>query len=139
MTATTGPGTITLLSRLAKAIHRRTPEELLGMRWRQFLVLSYLSERDSVPQHVLGDVCMVDANNLVLLLNELETLGYVERRRDPDDRRRHTVSLTSGGRAALLRAERAREAVEDDVLGGLDGGEREALRALLNKALEGLR
>jgi DNA-binding MarR family transcriptional regulator len=134
-----GPGTITLLSRLAKAIHRRTPEELLGMRWRQFMVVSYLAEQEGVPQHELGDVLAIDANNLVLLLNELETLGYLERRRDPEDRRRHIVSLTSGGRAALRRAERAREAIEDDLLSGLDEGEREALRGLLVKALEGMR
>jgi DNA-binding MarR family transcriptional regulator len=132
----TGPGTITLLSRISKAIHRRTPEELLGMRWRQFILVSYLAEHEGVTQHDLGEVCAIDANNLVLLLNELEDLGYAERRRDPADRRRHTVWLSSGGRAALKRAERSREAIEDDVLGGLDPREREALRGLLVKALD---
>jgi DNA-binding MarR family transcriptional regulator len=132
--ATTGVGTITLVTRLAKKIHRHTPEELLGMRWRQFVVVSYLSERD-VPQHELGEIIGLDANNLVLLLNELEDLGFVQRRRDPADRRRQIVSLTAGGRAALRRAERGRESVEDLVLAALDGKERAALRALLMKAL----
>jgi DNA-binding MarR family transcriptional regulator len=133
----TAPGTITLLTRLSKLVHRRTPEELLGMRLRQFVVLSYLSERQSVPQQELGEILCMDSNNLVLLLNELEAAGFAERRRDADDRRRHIVELTDGGRAALRRAERARESVEDDVLGALDDDERHTLRHLLSKALEG--
>ena len=137
MEPTTASGTLTLLARLSKVVHRKTPEELLGMRWRQFMVLSYLQERDGIPQQDLGEVMGIDPNNLVLLLNELETLDFAARRRDQDDRRRHIVELTENGRAALRRAERARDKVEDDVLAALDADERAALRALLIKALEG--
>ena len=137
MEPTTAPGTLTLLTRLSKLVHRKTPEELLGMRWRHFLVLSYLAERDGVSQQDLGDVIGIDPNNLVLLLNELEVTDFASRRRDPEDRRRHIVELTDNGRAALRRAERARETIEDEVLGALDAGERETLRTLLIKALEG--
>lgn len=129
------PGAITLLQRLSKAINRRVPEELLGMRMRQFVALSYLAERDAPQQDLLDALCM-DANNLVLLLNELESLGWIERRRDPSDRRRHIVALTADGRTALARAERAREAIEDEILHALDGEERRELRRLLAKALE---
>jgi DNA-binding MarR family transcriptional regulator len=136
-TVTTAPGTITLLTRMAKSVHRRTPEALLGMRLRQFVVLSILAEHDGIPQHELADVLCMDANNLVILLNELESLGYAERQRDPDDRRRHIVVLTGKGRAAFKRAEKAREVIEDKVLVALDAEERETLRRLLVKALEG--
>jgi DNA-binding MarR family transcriptional regulator len=132
----TSPGTITLLARLSKSIHRRTPEELLGMSLRQYVVISYLAERDGVPQQFLQDVLCIDANNLVILLNELESLGFAERRRDPGDRRRHIVALTAAGREAFVHAETAREAVEDEVLGALDASERDTLRRLLAKALE---
>ena len=135
--STTASGTITLLSRLTKVIHRRTPEELLGMRLRQFIVLSYLAERERVSQQELGDALCMDANNLVLLLNETEGAGFAERRRDPGDRRRHIVEITDDGQAAFAHAEKAREAIEDDVLGALDADEREALHRLLAKALEG--
>jgi DNA-binding MarR family transcriptional regulator len=132
----TAPGTITLLMRLSKTVHRRTPEELLGMRLRQYAALAYLAEHDGVPQHELADVFCMDANNLVILLNELESIGFARRDRDPSDRRRHIVVVTEEGRAAFNRAERAREAIEDDVLGGLDADERQTLRHLLAKALE---
>ena len=87
ITAVSGASTSTLLSRLAKKMSRSAQEEELGMRPRHFWVLSFLSDHDGVPQHELGDAFMLDANNAVLLLNELETAGYIERRRNPKDRR----------------------------------------------------
>jgi DNA-binding MarR family transcriptional regulator len=73
----------------------------------------------------------------VLLLNDLEALEYVERRRDPMDRRRHLVELTATGRVALERAELAQSTVEDDVLAALSAEERGQLQRLLSHALEG--
>jgi DNA-binding MarR family transcriptional regulator len=40
------------------------------------------------------------------LLNDLETAGLIERRRDVDDRRRHIVVLTEAGGLRLREAER---------------------------------
>jgi DNA-binding MarR family transcriptional regulator len=135
-TVTSGAGTITLLTRLSKTVYRRTSEDLLGMKLRHFVVISYLADRDGVPQQDLQDVLCMDANNLVILLNELEALGLADRQRDPTDRRRHIVALTDEGRAAFRRAEKARETVEDEVLQALEPEERQTLRLLLLKALE---
>jgi DNA-binding MarR family transcriptional regulator len=136
MALTTSPGTITLLTRLSKLVYRNTPESQLGMGLKHFMVLGFLAERDGIPQQELGDICGVDANNLVLLLNELEDAGFIERRRDPQDRRRHIVEITELGLAAFRRGERIREGVEDVVLARLDASERETLRGLLAKALD---
>jgi DNA-binding MarR family transcriptional regulator len=136
----TGPqcGTITQLMRLSKTVHRATPESALGMTFRQSWVLTVLIEHGgSRSQNELGKQLLVDANNLVLLLNELEDAGLIERRRDPDDRRRHIVVITDRGRAAYERGLRAQEALEDKVLAALDADERAQLRALLVKALNG--
>jgi DNA-binding MarR family transcriptional regulator len=46
------------------------------------------------------------------------------------------VDLTNEGRAALERAERAQEGLEDQVLAGLNADERATLRSLLQRALE---
>lgn len=78
---------------------------------------------------------VTDPNTCVILLNELETLGYAERRRDTADRRRHVVEITPAGRKVFERGVHAREAIEDEVLGALDGEEREQLRTLLTKAI----
>jgi DNA-binding MarR family transcriptional regulator len=136
MSVETSPGTVVMLLRLAKSVHKRSTEELLGMKLRQLTLLGYLRDRGgSLAQQVLCEWLWIDPNSCVLLLNELEELGYVERRRDAADRRRHVVELTETGRAALERGERAREGLEDEVLANLSEAEREQLRALLARAL----
>ena len=128
-------GTMVLLTRLAKVVYRRSTEELLGMRLRHFIALSYLREHECAPQQGMCDTLNIDANNLVLLLNSLEEAGHVRRRRDPADRRRHLVELTAAGRLALERAERAQESIEEDVLATLSQQERATLHDLLSRAL----
>ena len=130
------PGTMVLLTRLARTVYRRSSEQLLGMRLKQYVLLDYLRERGSVTQQALGEVLLLDANNLVLLLNEVEAAGFAKRERDPDDRRRHNVALTPTGRRALERAEAGMESVEGDVLANLGADDRAALRRLLVRALE---
>ena len=127
-----------MLLHLSKAVHRRSSEELLGMRLRQFLVLSYLNERSPSRQQDLCETLMLDANNCVLLLNELEDAGWTRRKRDTDDRRRHVVEITGEGRTALERARHAQNTLEDEVLAALDPDEREQLRELLRKTLAGV-
>jgi DNA-binding MarR family transcriptional regulator len=127
-----------LVTRLAKQVYRRSSEELLGMHMRHLMALSYVRDHDGGPQQELAEALCMDANNVVLLLNELEQAGYVARRRDPDDRRRHRVELTAAGAKALTNAEHAQETIEDDVLQALDADERATLWRLLTRALRGV-
>lgn len=124
-----------LITRLAKVVYRRSGEDLLGITMRRYIALTYLREHGLVPQQGMCETMGMDANNLVLLLNELEQAGYARRTRDPSDRRRHLVEITSAGRRALRKAERAQEGIEDEVLSGLDADERQTLQELLAKAL----
>jgi DNA-binding MarR family transcriptional regulator len=130
-------GSMVLLTRLNRLVYRHATEEALGMRLKQFALLSMLRDQGSVSQQALGEQMHVDANNLVLLLNDAEANGWVERRRDPTDRRRHIVVLTDAGVEALKHAEEAIEDVEDQVLGPLNAEERATLRRLLQKAAGG--
>ena len=128
-------GLMILLPRLAKQVLRRSSPDQIGMHLRLIIALSYLSDHDGVPQQHLADVLAMDANNVVLLLNELESAGHITRRRDPADRRRHLVELTDACRRALLHAEHAERAIEDEVLRTLTIEERETLRSLLCRAV----
>jgi DNA-binding MarR family transcriptional regulator len=126
-------GAVVLLTRLARSAYRLVDEQKLGMRLKEFVMLSYLGE--GTTQRELSDVMGIDANMVVLLLNGLEERGFAVRERDRDDRRRHIVRSTPAGRKALVRAEHAVESVTDEALGALDAEERAVLRALLAKAL----
>ena len=137
MRTDTATGSIVLLTRLARVVYRRSTVELVGMGLKELGALAYLRDNEHSSQQALFEALCIDANSCVLLLNELERLGYVERRRDPQDRRRHLVTITAVGLEALERAEHAQGSIEDDVLSGLTPDERDTLRHLLSQALSG--
>ena len=126
-----------LVPRLAKQIMRRTSPERVGMDLRLLMALSYVGDHDGTPQQELGGSLCMDAKNVVLLLNDLEDDGYIVRRRDSEDRRRHLVYITAFGREALEHAARVLEEIEGDVLQGLDAEERATLWDLLTRAVRG--
>jgi DNA-binding MarR family transcriptional regulator len=128
-------GSMVLVTRLARAIYRLSTEDVLGMRLKPYVLLDTLREGGPLAQQALGEALTLDPNNLVLLLNEVETAGWIERQRDPNDRRRHIVEITAAGRKALERAEHGMEGVEDEVLASLAPRQRAALRELLHEAL----
>jgi len=140
MNPTTAPthetGSIGLLTKLSKVVYRRATEDSIGMRLKQLMALEQLRDNEcECLQQGLAELLMLDANNCVLLLNELDEAGYIERRRDPEDRRRHIVEITPAGLEALAESERRLEDLEDEVLGNLSAGERRQLHDLLAKAI----
>jgi DNA-binding MarR family transcriptional regulator len=135
-TAPPTTGTIVLLNRLARAVFLRSSVELVGMNLKNMVVLAYLNDHPGVSQQVMTEDLSMDSNTGVLVLNDLEDLDFVERRRDPADRRRHIVDITEAGLDALERAEVAQGTIEDEILGGLSESERVTFRRLLVKALE---
>ena len=134
MSATPSPGSIVLLIQLTRRVYRRATEDVLGIKLKAYMVLGNLRD-GALPQADLCASMQMDANNTVLLLNDLEGKGFVERRRDPADRRRHIVGVTDAGRETMVRAEAAMESLEGEVLGALSAEERAELRELLGRAL----
>jgi DNA-binding MarR family transcriptional regulator len=130
------PGASVLITRLSRRIYRVATEDVLGMRMKLFVTLNHLRDHSGITQQALQDVVGIDANNCVLMLNEVEALGFARRVRDPRDRRRHIVEITEEGRAALKNAERGMESVEDELFGALSDEERATLRKLLTRVLE---
>lgn len=134
--SSTGP--ILLLTQLSRLVSRRSTPELLGQTLKELAALSFLRDFDETSQQALTDGLCIDANYCVLLLNDLESNDFVERRRDPSDRRRHLVRMTDLGRRALSQAEAAQQSLEDEILGALDEDERHQLAQLLRKAIDGV-
>ncbi|MEK8145195.1 MarR family winged helix-turn-helix transcriptional regulator [Streptomyces sp. M10(2022)] len=72
-----------------------------GMRLRYFYVLAALDSDLSLSQQDLSRLLNLDPTTMVALIDEMESAGHVERRRNPSDRRRYILRLTEGGREAL--------------------------------------
>jgi DNA-binding MarR family transcriptional regulator len=109
----------------------RAAHTAVGLSPRQFQLLGLLHDRGPMGQRELGESMGIDPSILVTMLNPLEESGFVTRRRDAADRRRHTVLLTNAGKKQLTKAARAQREAEDVVFAGLDDEQREQLRRLL--------
>jgi len=131
-------GLVSLLVQLNKAIHKRSTEEMLGMRLKAYMTLGYIRDHPGATQQELETGLVMDANSVVLILNELEAKQFSVRRRDPQDRRRHIVEMTAAGRRALERADKEREGLEAEMLANLSPEERKSLRKLVERVLENL-
>jgi len=128
-----------LLEHFARRIRMRAETVLapFGLRPRHLIALTVLRTRGSSTQQSLAQILEMDGTNVVGLLNDLEASGLVERRRSPEDRRRHVVVLTERGTDELARAEAALAGVEDEVFAALDREQREQLYGLLFQAASG--
>ncbi|MET8119373.1 MarR family winged helix-turn-helix transcriptional regulator [Micromonospora sp. NPDC005189] len=125
-----------LLDHLARRMRLRSESVLapLGLRPRHLVALTVLRDSGGTSQQSLATTLAMDSTNIVGLLNDLEAEQLVERRRSPEDRRRHVVELTEDGANRLNAAECALAGVEDEVLGVLAPAERETLYELLRRA-----
>ncbi|MEU4551128.1 DNA-binding MarR family transcriptional regulator [Micromonospora violae] len=125
-----------LLDHLARRMRLRSESVLapLGLRPRHLVALTVLRDSGGTSQQALATVLEMDSTNIVGLLNDLEAEHLIERRRSPEDRRRHVVDLTDDGVKRLSAAECALAGAEDEVLSALGPAERETLYELLRRA-----
>ena len=107
--------------------------EPLGLRPPHFGVMTLIDSQPGCAQQQLVERSMIDASSMVAVIDELEDMGLAERRRHPDDRRKHAVYLTARGRRTLERARAAAIKLAQDVFAPLDSAELGELRRLLRK------
>src|SRR6266536_1681029 len=120
-----------LIKRLGFAAKERTMKayEGTGLHPYHHAILLVLDEGSAETQGSIADALGYDRGQLVGLLDELEEQRLIERRRDPEDRRRHLVRLTSDGRRVLVRLRKLAHQIESELFAPLAEHEREQLQA----------
>jgi DNA-binding MarR family transcriptional regulator len=119
--------------------HRAIAERALaplGLSGKGFGALILLVREGPLSQQRLGGRQGIDRTTMVAVVDELESAGFVERRRDPRDRRAYSLHATAKGRRVLKRAADATRRAEDEFLASLPAPERRRLKELLRTLLE---
>jgi DNA-binding MarR family transcriptional regulator len=134
---------LTALLRLV-GLYRRTFAGLLaqepwavtsGVKPPTYGVLNVVGQRGPVSQREVCDVLGVHPSDMVEIIDIVEREGWVERRRDPDDRRRYRLTLTGAGRRTLARYDEIAARAEAVVLEPLTETERRRLIDLVSKVV----
>ncbi|MFD9128490.1 MarR family winged helix-turn-helix transcriptional regulator [Kitasatospora sp. NPDC059571] len=129
-----------LLSRTGKAARGRLADRLAGrgLRLWHMAVLAALTDFGPHVQRALSTRLGVDPSDIAKVVDDLASAGWVERSRDPADRRRIRVSITAAGRSALTDLQAEAEQVQDELLAPLTTAERTQLTDLLSRVFDHL-
>jgi DNA-binding MarR family transcriptional regulator len=109
-----------------------------GISGREAAVLRAIDNPHPLAQGEIARRMGIDRTTMVALIDDLQERGLVQRRQDPDDRRKNVVELTGAGQDITRQATRASEQAERAFLSPLSADEAEQfkkiLRALLYKS-----
>jgi DNA-binding MarR family transcriptional regulator len=139
--ATAGPampengGFALLLVQLGMEGARQFAQQLapLGVEPRHAGMLLRLAGNEGKAQQVIGELIGLNPTQMVFLVDELEGRGFVERRRNPADRRSYGLYLTPAGRDMLSKVYEAARVHQAKFGASLTESEREQLTELLRR------
>ena len=110
-----------------------------GVSFGHWTFLRILWERDGLTQRELSEEAGVMEPSTFAAIKAMEKLGYVKRKRLPDNRKNVYVHLTPKGRALRKKLVPLAEEVNQIGLRGLSAGERATVRRALMTMIDNLR
>lgn len=96
-------------------------------------ILRVIAASPGLTQQALGHALGILPSRLVILLDELEQRGLIERRPVPTDRRAYALHLSAAGQAAMEQIGRVAREHDDAVCAALGPAERQQLNGLLRR------
>ncbi len=105
----------------------------LGLTGPQARLLLALERHPRENQAFYAERLEIEPITLTRIVDRLEDAGWIERRRDPGDRRARILHLTDKSRGIVTRLTESVEALFEEMLDGFDQGEREMFADLLDR------
>jgi DNA-binding MarR family transcriptional regulator len=129
-----------LVGRLDRLLRRRLGRALAdhGLSLAEYTTLSVLSARTGLSNAQLARRSLITPQSANEVLTRLEERRLLRRVADPEHGRVRRAELTAAGRRLLAKADAAVDSVEREMLAGMTGAERKALRDALGSAVRGL-
>ncbi|WP_353358078.1 MarR family winged helix-turn-helix transcriptional regulator [Mycobacterium sp.] len=94
-------------------------------------ILRAIAAEPGRSQQALSGELGLLPSRVVAYVDELEDRGYVERRRNPDDRRLHALHLTASGKKVIGKIGELGRQHDRLLTAGLDAQQRDTMRQLL--------
>jgi len=108
---------------------RATRLELTRAQWR---ALKVTSRHEGLSQSELAEHLDMEAIPVGRVIDRLEKTGFVERRADPNDRRRWRLYLTSKAHAVVDEMDLIAGELRDDALRGIERSDLDTLMSVLS-------
>jgi DNA-binding MarR family transcriptional regulator len=108
----------------------------LGLSPHHAGILGRVGASPGLSQQQLSDLLGIHPSRLVAIVDELESMGFVERRENADDRRSHALHLTDRGKATLAEIGKIGREHGTELCAALTREEREELVRLLGLIAE---
>jgi len=124
-----------LLGKVLQQMETKFAEGLVpyAINARQYGVLLFIKGNPYSSQKDISDNLQIDRTTMVSHIDHLETLGFVERTRNPNDRRSYSLLITPKGNEVLDSRWDFLINTELDVLAPLSDQEKQSLKELLVK------
>lgn len=119
--------------RLRQYIAIMLKKEGVPLTPEQFMLIDLLWNLGEMTQQQLADQLQKDKNSVTQLVDALERKGFVERRRNPEDRRSNTLVLTEKAEHLKMEAKRKGILIMDRMLDSVTEDEQRTLLEILRK------
>lgn len=131
-------GAAFLLAQLGGHAARRFGERIarIGLTPPDAGILRKIAFDSGISQQALAEYLGLMPSRMVQLVDELENKGFVERRRNTEDRRNYELHLTGQGRHVLGEIGRIAAEHEEDLCSALNQDEKTQLRNLCRRIAE---
>lgn len=105
---------------------------------RQYGILLFIKENPYSSQKIIGEKLQIDRTTMVSHVDRLETLGFVERTKNPNDRRAYSLMITKKGNKVLESCWGFLTNTESEVLSILNEQEKQLFKEILIKVWSSL-
>ena len=105
----------------------------LGLTPATYAIFAIIRDNPGVPPSSLASVLRLRLPNLIKILNELESSGFIKRSRSKADRRAVELMLTPKGAKLIAEGARLTEPYNQKMLAPLSEAEQRTLLDLLNR------
>ncbi|MBY0199442.1 winged helix-turn-helix transcriptional regulator [Priestia megaterium] len=122
-----------LLGKALQQMEQKFAEGLapFNINSRQYGVLLFIEENPYSSQKDISENLQIDRTTMVSHIDHLETLRFVERTKNPTDRRSYSLLITEKGKEVLNSRWEFLTDVESEVLTPLNQQERQLLKDFL--------